>query len=282
MTTACLTAEDGARLDLDAADLRISRGSVPASTQLAEALKAQIAQQCLPRAGRLPSERELIDRSGLSRVTVRAAVGLLEHQGWLVRRQGLGTFVADPVKQELGSGVRTITEVLSSGVTPQVDVLAHRIGPAPQRIAETLALSEVLCIRRRFRDGDQPLALVTAYLPSGLGHAVEPLLSGAPDAQTTYTTETTYTMWELRLGVHIARATHEIHAAGASPEVADALDLAVGSPVLVLERTSYTDDDKPLEVIEFLHRPERYRFSVTLPRTMPGPGAGLIESRDFT
>ena len=256
---------------------------MPASTQLAEAVKAQIVQQCLPRGGRLPSERELIAHSGLSRVTVRAAVGLLERQAWVVRRQGLGTFVADPVKQELGSGVRTITEVLlSSGVTPQVDVLSHRIGPAPQRIAEMLGLSEVLCIRRRFRDGDQPLALVTAYLPSGLGQAVEPLLSGAPDAQTTYAMETTYTMWERRLGVHIARATHGIHASGTSPEVADALGLAVGSPALVLERTSYTDDDKPLEVMEFHHRPERYRFSVTLPRTMPGPGAGMIESRDFT
>jgi GntR family transcriptional regulator len=273
-------AEDGARLDLDAADLRISRGSVPASTQLAEALKAQIIQQRLPRDGRLPSERELIDRSGLSRVTVRAAVGLLERQGWLVRRQGLGTFVADPVKQELGSGVRTITEVLlSSGVTPRVDVLSHRVGPAPHRIAETLGLSEVLCIRRRFSDGDEPLALVTVYLPPGLGQAVEPML-GAPDAETDYATETTYTMWEQRLGVHIARATHEIHAAGASAEVADALDLAVGSPVLVLERTSYTDDDKPLEVVEFHYRPERYRFSVTLPRTMPEPGAG-IEKRDL-
>lgn len=109
-------------LDLDAADLRIRRGSVPASTQLAEALKAAIVRQRLPRGGRLPSERELIDRSGLSRVTVRAAVGLLERQGCLVRRQGLGTFVANPVKQELTSGVPTITEVLSSsGITPQVD-----------------------------------------------------------------------------------------------------------------------------------------------------------------
>jgi GntR family transcriptional regulator len=272
---------DAAQLDLDAADLRISRGSVPASAQLAEALKAEIIQQRLSRGGRLPSERELIDRSGLSRVTVRAAVGILEREGWLIRRQGLGTFVADPVKQELGSGVRTVTEVLlSSGVTPRVDVLSHHVGPAPQRIAETLGLSEVLCIRRRFSDGDEPLALVTAYLPSGLGQAVEPLLSGAPDAETNYTTETTYTMWEQRLGVRIARAAHDIYAAGASAEVADALDLAVGSPVLVLERISYTDDDKPLEVVDFHYRPEKYRFSVTLPRTMPQPGAG-IEQRDL-
>lgn len=245
------------KLDLDAADLRISRGSVPASTQLAEALKAQIIQQRLPRGGRLPSERELIDRSGLSRVTVRAAVGMLQRQGWLVRRQGLGTFVADPVEQELSCGVRTITEVLlSCGVTPQVDVLSHQTGPAPQR-------------------SDQPLALVTAYLPPGVGPAVEPLLSGSAD------TETTYAMWERRLGVRIAQATHEIHAAGASPDVADALGLAVGSPVLVVDRTSYTNDGKPLEVVVFHHRPERYQFSVTLPRTLPGSGAGIIEKRDF-
>ncbi len=71
------------RLDLNAANLRISRGSVPASTQLAEELKAAIVKQRLPRGGQLPTGRELIDRSGLSRVTVRAAVGLLERQaGW--------------------------------------------------------------------------------------------------------------------------------------------------------------------------------------------------------
>jgi GntR family transcriptional regulator len=272
----------GGALDLDGANLRIRRGSVPASTQLAEALKAQIIQQRLPRGGRLPSERELIERSGLSRVTVRAAVGILERQGWLVRRQGLGTFVANPVRQELGFGVRTITEVLaSSGITPQVDVLSHHVGEAPQRVAETLGLSKVLCINRRFRDGDRPLALMTAYLPLGLGKAVEPLMSKAPGAQIRNAAESTYMVWE-RVGVHIARATHEIHSAGASLEVAAALDLPKGSPVLVLERTSYTDADKPVEVVEFHYRPERYRFSVTLPRTRPEPGAGIVETRDPT
>jgi len=266
------TAGGDVRLDLDAADLRISRGSVPASTQLADVLRAQIVEQRLPPGGRLPSERELIDRSGLSRVTVRAAMGILESEGWLVRRQGLGTFAAEPVNQELACGVRTITEVLqSSGVTPQVDVLTHHIGAAPPPISEALGLSEVLCIRRRYSAGDQPLALVTAYLPADLAQAVEPLLSAASEA------ETTYTMWERRLGVHIATATHEIHATGASAEVADALGLSVGSPVLILQRTSYTADGKPLEVVVFHHRPERYGFSITLPRKLRAPNAGMTE-----
>ncbi|WP_205874873.1 Rv0792c family HTH-type transcriptional regulator [Mycobacterium camsae] len=260
-----------ARLDLDAAELEISRGSVPATTQLAEALKAQIVAQRLPRGGRLPSEKELIDRTGLSRVTVRAAVGLLESQGWLVRRQGLGTFVAEPVRQELASGVRTITEVLSdSGITPRVDVLSRAAIAAPQQVCNILGVSEVLCLRRLYRAGDEPLAVVTAYLPTALGQAVEPLLAGAP-------TETTYTMWEQELGVHIGRATYEIHASGASDDIAAALNLTTGAPVLVVDRISYTEDDKPLEVVQFHHRPERYRFAVTLPRTIVGPGAGIIE-----
>ncbi|OBH62700.1 GntR family transcriptional regulator [Mycobacterium colombiense] len=268
-------------LDLDVADLRISRGSVPASTQLAEALKAAIVKQRLRRGARLPTERELIDRTRVSRVTVRAAVGLLERQGWLVRKQGLGTFVANPVKQELGPGVRTITEVLAaSGITPNVDVLSHRVEDAPQRIAEILGLPKVLCVHRRFRDGDQPLALMIAYLPPGLGTAVEPLLKSATDEQTAQAMESTYTMWERRLEVPISRANYEIHAAGASLEVAGALSLPLGSPVLVLERTSFGHDDKPLEVVEFHYRPERYRFSVTLPRTVPSPGAGIVERRE--
>ncbi|MCV7164515.1 GntR family transcriptional regulator [Mycobacterium stomatepiae] len=263
--------ESAEELDLDIADLRILRGSVPASTQLAEWLKAQILEQRLRSGSRLPSERELILRSGLSRVTVRAAVGILEHEGWLVRRQGLGTFVAEPVKQELASGVRTITEVLlDSGVTPRVDVLSHGIVTPPERIARALRRPDALRIRRRYSDNNQPLALVTIYLSPDLGDAVTPLLS-------TDSTETTYTMWEQRLGVRIGTASHEIHAAGASPDVAEALDLSEGAPVLVLERTTYTVGGEPLEVVVFHHRPERYGFSMTLARETSGPTIGMIE-----
>lgn len=83
--------------------------------------------------------------------------------------------------------------------------------------------------------------------------------------------ESTYTMWERRLEVPVARATYEIHAAGASLEVAGALHRPLGSPVLVLERISHGKDDKALEVAEFYNRPERYRFSLTLPRNRAGP-----------
>ncbi|MFD2467803.1 Rv0792c family HTH-type transcriptional regulator [Amycolatopsis silviterrae] len=260
------------RLDLSAAGLRIERGRTPATVQLAEQIKAQIVKQQLPPGARMPTEKELIAESGLSRITVRAAVGVLESQGWVVRKQGLGTFVSEPRDQELSSGVRTITEVLlDRGVTPRIDVLSFGIEPAPAPVAQVLGEPEVLTIRRRYSDSEQPVALVTIHLPARVAEAAEPLRSAEP------ATETTYTMWEQRLGTRIAEARHEIHAAGASAEVAAALEIDEGAPVLVLDRVSFDHENRPLEVVVFHYRPERYGFAVTLPRVLSGSPAGMTD-----
>lgn len=260
------------RLDLTDADLRIQRGRTSATAQLAEQIKALIVKQQLPPGARLPTEKELIAESGLSRITVRAAVGALESQGWVVRKQGLGTFVSEPLDQELSSGVRTITEVLlDRGVTPQIEVMSFGVEPASAYVARTLGEREVLTIRRRYGDGEQPVALVTIHLPTRVLDAAEPLRSAEP------ATETTYTMWEQRLATRIAEARHEIHAAGASADVAAALGLDEGAPVLVLDRVSYDHDNRPLEVVVFHYRPDRYGFSVTLPRVIANGTVGMTE-----
>lgn len=260
------------RLDLTDADLRIQRGRTSATAQLAEQIKALIVKQQLPPGARLPTEKELIAESGLSRITVRAAVGMLESQGWVVRKQGLGTFVSEPLDQELSSGVRTITEVLlDRGVTPQIEVMSFGVEPASAYVARTLGEREVLTIRRRYGDGEQPLALVTIHLPTRVLDAAEPLRSAEP------ATETTYTMWEQRLAMRIAEARHEIHAAGASADVAAALGLDEGAPVLVLDRVSFDHDNRPLEVVVFHYRPDRYGFSVTLPRVIANGTVGMTE-----
>ncbi|WP_158895458.1 GntR family transcriptional regulator [Amycolatopsis anabasis] len=260
------------RLDLSEADLRIQRGHRSATAQLAEKIKTLIVKQQLPPGARLPTEKELIEESGLSRITVRAAVGALESAGWVVRKQGLGTFVSEPLDQELSSGVRTITEVLlDQGVTPRIEVMSFGVESSSAYVERTLGEPEVLTIRRRYSDGEQPLALVTIHLPTRVQDAAEPLRSAEP------ATETTYTMWEQRLGTRIAEARHEIHAAGASADVAAALGVDEGAPVLVLDRVSYDHGNRPLEVVVFHYRPDRYGFSVTLPRVISHGPAGMTE-----
>ncbi len=125
------------KLDLDA-DLRISRGSVPASTSCRGAKGPD--HPAAAAARRAPCPRTRIDRPfGLSRVTCARRSACVRMASAPAR---LGYLVADPVEQE-SVGVRTITEVLLSCVhLPQVDgaVTLHR--PAPQR-SETLGLVEV-------------------------------------------------------------------------------------------------------------------------------------------
>jgi GntR family transcriptional regulator len=252
--------------------IRIERGEVPATEQLLRQLKTLITTEQLESGARMPPERELIERAGVSRITVRAAMGRLESEGWVVRKQGLGTFVATPVVDELASGVRSIFEVLADqGVVPTVRVLGHHVGRGSAHASRILGTHDVLTIRRLYGDGHQPVALATITLPSDALEAARPLLSD--DEQT----ETTYTMWEKRLSVRIKDARYQIHAAAASPEVAGALELEAGAPVLVLERESYGYDGSALELVVFHYRPERYQFSVTLPRILAGDPAGITE-----
>lgn len=68
------------------------RTSVPAYIQLAEHLKSRIRMGHFKPGARMQGEQELIKDTGLSRITVRAALKLLERDGWAIRRQGIGTF----------------------------------------------------------------------------------------------------------------------------------------------------------------------------------------------
>src|SRR5262245_59326582 len=99
------------------------RSVVPAYVQLAEQLKSRIKSGEFAPGALMPNEQVLIKENSLSRITVRAALKVLERDGWVIRKQGIGTFAGHPVEQELSS-VRTIPEVLHTlGMMPDVKVL---------------------------------------------------------------------------------------------------------------------------------------------------------------
>src|ERR1700732_2932943 len=111
--------------------IKIDRNiSVPAYQQVADHIKSQILGGKLAAGGSLPPESELMDGSKLSRVTIRKGLEILENDGLVERKQGLGTFVRAPISQEL-SRVQTITEVLlSRGITPSVkDISLETVRP---------------------------------------------------------------------------------------------------------------------------------------------------------
>ena len=205
------------------------RTSVPAYIQLAEHLKSRIRMGQFKPGARMPGEQELIKESGLSRITVRAALKLLERDGWVLRRH-IGTFAGHAINQEL-STVSTIPEVLMTlGMMPDVEVLsfaAVRPSADVQRKLKLKANEQVLLIKRLYRSGRAPIALVHVYLPIAMMKHADVLRDEqAPN-------ETTYTILEQKLGVIIKEAQHVIRSRIASRDEARALKIKSGAPILV-------------------------------------------------
>ena len=234
--------------------------SVPAYLQVADQLKSKILSGSLE--GRLPPEAELVQRSNLSRITIRKGLEVLKKEGLVEQKQGLGTFVRRAINQEL-SQVRTITEVLlAKGITPHIKVLSFGPVKPPENVRRAMRLipkQKLLLAKRLYLDGEEPVALLHIFLPLSVGDEANVLRSAE------YSTETTYTIWE-RTGVEIADATHTIRAGRADKDDASALGVEKSDPVLILDRVTYAKDGRPLEYVMYHYHWQRFEFSVTAPR----------------
>ena len=234
---------------------------IPLHIQLAERLRESIIGGEFRAGDRLSTEKELGDRLGLSRVTVRSGLALLQREGWIVKRRGIGTFVSNPIEQDLSS-VQTTSEVVRArGVRPMARLISFGQVVPPKHVAKALGRpvnQRLLRVEKLHLDASGPIALVRCFLPPEIEAEVE-LLRSQPGM-------TTITIWERKLGIPVKAAQHQIRAEPAEEKVAAALDLEPGAPVLVLDRTSYGEDGRPLEYISSVYHWRRYQFSIALPR----------------
>jgi GntR family transcriptional regulator len=235
--------------------------STPLHVQLAERLRQLIISGEYQPGERLSPEKELVDRFGLSRVTVRNGLALLEREGWILKRQGLGTFVCNPIEQDLTS-LQTVSEVAhAKGIITDTRLLSFGPVIPPKQVAKALgrpANERLLCIEKLHADAVSPIALTRALLPLEVQPEAELMRSHPGVAM--------IAIWERKLGVRIKGAQHHFRAEPADPATAHALDLDVGAPVLVLDRIMYADDGRTLGFLTTFYRWNRYQFSIALPR----------------
>lgn len=245
---------------------RVNRSSdVPLHVQVADTLRQGIvsgAHQC---GERLDSEKRLAFRLGLSVVTVRSGLALLERDGWVVKRHGLGTFVRNPFEHDL-SQLRTTSEVVrAEGGEATVRLLAFGAVMPPPAVAKAMGLParrKMIRVERLHADAESSIAVVRSFLPLEVRKHAELLIADS--------SATTVDLWEKRLGIAISGGRHRIQAAPAPDDIAEALTVAPGSPILLLERVSYAEDGRALEFIASYYNWQRYSFSVVLPRnSMP-------------
>jgi GntR family transcriptional regulator len=190
----------------------------------------------------VPTERELATQMQTSRTTVRQALTELVLEGRLVRRQGSGTYVAEPkITWPLYLGSFT-EQVKASGFTPSATLLATSRIAASIDIATQLALAPRAAIYRieRLRLADAwPIAVETSWLPAerfpGLSRQIRQH-------------ESLYALLAENYGARLHTAEETIGTAPATPREAGPLRVDVGSPMLVVSRQNFDSAGTPVEL----------------------------------
>ncbi|PZX15105.1 GntR family transcriptional regulator [Palleronia aestuarii] len=207
----------------------------------------------------LPGENELARDYGCSRVTIRKALQNLASDGLIERRQGRGTVVVnnraiDPVRAEVTGFVENL---LAMGLRTRVDVLHFAFERPPERIAETMGLPPntqgLHTVRLRFYK-DMPFSYSVAWVPEEIGQSFSRAdLAAQP-----------LTQLLRRAGIDAVRAHQRIFAKSADTIVAPLLGVAVGSPLLGIERRVEDRTGRIVEYLYVLYHPERYEFEITM------------------
>jgi len=207
----------------------------------------------------IPSEMDLAARFRVSQGTVRKAIDELSAENLLVRRQGKGTFVATHAEQHVQ--YRFLKLVPDSGDRDsegpaQRHIVDCRRVRASAEIARALALrtgDAVVQVRRTLSFGGVPTILEDLWLPGGP-------FKGLSAEQLAGYQGPTYAMFELEFGVRMVRAEEKIRAVAAEAEHAQLLQVAVGTPLLSVERLAFTYNDAPVELRRGLYRTDTHHY----------------------
>lgn len=230
-----------------------SKGAGPLYVRLRRVLDELIASRTLDQGQALPTERDIAEMSGFSRVTVRKAVDDLVKAGRLLRRHGSGTFVAPPatkVQQSLSKLTSFTEDMARRGLATRSLWLSRGVfSPSPD---ETMALGlsvedRVSRLARLRIAGETPLAIERAAI----------VYEFLPDPAVVETS--LYEVLE-KSNARPWRATQRISARKVEAADADLLGIAAGDAVLQIERVSYLESGRAIEFTRSVYRGDSYDF----------------------
>jgi GntR family transcriptional regulator len=243
---------------------RLRPGSpVPAYAQIEDQLAARIESGELGAGERLPPERELAKGLGVSRMTVRQALAALADRGLLDRGVGRGTFVARVKLEHDLRRVAGFSELMQrQGVEPGAKLLSAEETTADESVAAALGIDQGAAVYRiqRVRYGARvPLALEDSWIPA----------APFPDLLGLGLTGSLYDLMRDLYALGPVRAVERLEPVLARPHEAAALEVADGSPLMLVERTAYAADGTAVEFAHDRHRGDRARFTIEIAADAP-------------
>ncbi len=229
--------------------------SIPLYIQIAEQVISRIESGDLLPGDRLPPERELSEELGINRMTLRRALSVLEAQGLVVRKHGVGTFVAEPkIDRRMDTVFRFATGMQSRGFTPGTKLISLDHVSLDTALARQLRLpisAPAFHIRRLRTINQEPVLLESYTIPA--------LRFPSLDA---YDLErrSIYEVMESEYGIAITHARQSFEPVVATAFEADLLSVRLGAPLMLEKRISFDGEDSPVEFGKDRYRGDRFRF----------------------
>jgi GntR family transcriptional regulator len=230
---------------------------VPLYFQLAEQIREQIESAQIVAGDQLPSERDISERYGISRMTARQAITYLARHGHVVVRPGIGTFVAEPKLTHDTLHLLGFTEeMLRNGRSPSSTVLEQGVGIAPRSVAAQLGIAPdaltTRIVRLRLLEG-VPLLLETVHVPQALAPHLE---------QEDFSRTSLYSVLEQHYGLSLQHARQTLEVTTARDDEAALLGIVPRASLVLLQGVTYTDGDQPVEAFKALYRGDKFSFTL--------------------
>lgn len=229
---------------------------VPRYLQIADSLRKRIREGTLARGMRLANQRALAREFGVALMTLRQALELLEKDGLIRRRHGLGTFVAGRSIDYDILQFRTFTGNLSArGEAVETRFLGSRFRRADRRVAQGLGLDagEAVFVLDRLRLVDRrPMSYQRSFLPARIGREV---------AKANLATTPLRHVLRFKLGIEITGARETVYAVTLRVPEARPLGCPPGSPAFRSERVSWAADGAPVVFDRVFIPGDRFRIT---------------------
>lgn len=211
-------------------------------SQVKEYLLNYIDQNELEYQDRLPSETAIAKKLGVSRNTLREAYVELENEGVIIRRHGIGTFVAhSPVIRDSLNDFSPFTQIIrESGFTPNFHTLSVSRDPAPIDVCEVFAApvsSKVCCVKRIVRADQLPVILIEDY--------ITPLIDTAGLNWDSFDGNMIQFL-SASFGISLHHIQSHIRASIIDPGISHYLELSEGMPILSVRSTTFSEENQPV------------------------------------
>ncbi|MEK8090108.1 GntR family transcriptional regulator [Thermithiobacillus plumbiphilus] len=233
----------------------------PLYVQIKESIRARILDGTYKAHEQMPSESEMIKDYGVSRTTVRQALGDLQKEGLLFKVHGKGTFVSRPKAFQELARLQGFGEAMSSkGYETFSQLISVRELPVDSALAKKLLLDPNAMVSefRRVRYlNREPISLDVTYLPLELGRRLikEDLVS-----------RDIFLILENDYDIPLGKADLQIEAVLADELLARLLKVAEGTPILRIERLTFTANGQPIDYEHLYYRGDAFQYRLSIER----------------